>query len=438
VPGLADATKLLARVHPVLEHLPDDQAASTLFALAGSYARRGEWPMARETFLLLVDRYPAHPRTLDACRWLVRHGSSSEARRRHELGQFIAQTEAIYESRPPKQEEGVKQAGHKLLPSGALEVPSKDPKERAASHMPRALRGQILAQLTDPEQARAWYRASLDLGKRLAAFGPLFASDASMQFCLAAARRHLGEFKEAQEYYASFKTAHADGPWREVAAAELWIASPQGQPPRPVAVCRKTPTRPYLDGKFEDECWKGLQPLTLRNASEETAKEYPTQAWFAYDQDFLYVALRCKHPAGQQVSPVKPRPRDADLRPFDRVSILLDLDRDYATCFHLQVDQRGCLYEDCWGDRTWNPQWFVAAHAEADGWQVEAAIPLRQLTGEPVTAGTVWACNVARVLPGRGVQGWSLPAAVEPRPEGLGLLVFQQHQPPPRSMPRVP
>jgi hypothetical protein len=60
------------------------------------------------------------------------------------------------------------------------------------------------------------------------------------------------------------------------------------------------------------------------------------------------------------------------------------------------------------------------------------------LTGEPVTAGTVWACNVARVLPGRGVQGWSLPAAVEPRPEGLGLLVFQQHQPPPRSMPRVP
>jgi hypothetical protein len=38
--------------------------------------------------------------------------------------------------------------------------------------------------------------------------------------------------------------------------------------------------------------------------------------------------------------------------------------------------------------------------------------------------GKAWACNVVRVLPGRGVQAWSLPADVEPRPEGLGLLIF--------------
>ena len=61
---------------------------------------------------------------------------------------------------------------------------------------------------------------------------------------------------------------------------------------------------------------------------------------------------------------MKVRPRDADLRPYDRVSLLLDLDRDYATYFHLQVDQRGCVCEDCWGDRTWNPRWFVAVHSD--------------------------------------------------------------------------
>ena len=36
---------------------------------------------------MMVDRYSAHPLAADAYRWLIRHASSSEARRRHELGQ---------------------------------------------------------------------------------------------------------------------------------------------------------------------------------------------------------------------------------------------------------------------------------------------------------------------------------------------------------------
>jgi hypothetical protein len=297
--------------------------------------------------------------------------------------------------------------------------------------LPRVQKQQRMTQLRDLEEGKQWCRASLELAKRLPAFGPLFATDPATQFCLQAARRKLGDFKEPLEYYARFRAQHADGPWREVADAELWLASPHGAPPRPVGACRQTDARPYLDGNFDDPCWQGLQPLTLRDASEETAKEYTTQAMFAYDRDFLYVALRCKHPAGHHVAPVQRRPRDADLRPYDRVSILLDLDRDYSTCFHLQVDQRGCVAEDCWGDATWDPRWFVAVKSGEDGWQIEAAIPLRELTGEPVTHATVWACNVVRVLPGRGVQAWSLPAGVEPRPEGMGLLFFRPAGPPP-------
>jgi hypothetical protein len=271
-------------------------------------------------------------------------------------------------------------------------------------------------------------RECLDLGKRLAAFGSLFATDPPTQFCLQSARRQLGEFKEAQEYYAWLKTTQAQGPWHDAAAAELWVASRGGQPPRPVAVCRQTATRPVLDGKFDDPCWVGLQPMTLRNASEDSAKEHPTEARFAYDNRFLYLALRCKHPAGR-VEPKSPRRRDEDLRPYDRVSILLDLDRDYSTYYRLEVDQRGCVCEDCWGDRSWDPNWYVAVRSENDHWQVEAAIPLAELTGEPVTHGTVWACNVVRILPGRGVQAWSLPAGAEPRPEGMGLLFFLPERP---------
>src|SRR5258708_16827283 len=108
-----------------------------------------------------------------------------------------------------------------------------------------------------------------------------------------------------------------------------------------------------------------------------------------------------------------------DLHAFDRVSILLDLDRDYQTYFHLQIDQRGCLAEDCWGDPKWDPKWFVAIDSDETGWTAEAAIPMAELTGDIPQPGNVWAANVTRIVPGHGVQAWSTPADWKPRPEGM-------------------
>jgi hypothetical protein len=185
--------------------------------------------------------------------------------------------------------------------------------------------------------------------------------------------------------------------------------------------------------------------MVLRNAAGDTVKDYPTEAWLAYDDEFLYLALRCRHPRGRYVAPMKVRKRDEDLRAYDRVSLLLDLDRDYSTYFDFQVDQRGCLAEDCWGDKTWNPRWFVAVRSGETCWQIEAAIPLIELTGNQIPVGTAWACNVVRIIPGRGVQAWSVPAGVEPRPEGMGLLIFTRDPdqadkaktPRPQEMPKV-
>jgi len=80
--------------------------------------------------------------------------------------------------------------------------------------------------------------------------------------------------------------------------------------------------------------------------------------------------------------------------------------------------------EDCWGDRSWNPHWYISVQSDPTSWQIEAAIPLVELTGDPVTLGKAWACNIVRIVPGRGVQALSLPADVQPRPEGMGLLIF--------------
>jgi photosystem II stability/assembly factor-like uncharacterized protein/tetratricopeptide (TPR) repeat protein len=429
--GVADPNKLVAMIGPTLEGMPDDQAAPAAFALANLFARRGQWELARETFLWLADHYPAHPLTADAYRWLIRHNASSEARRRRELGQFLVLSKLEYQATQ--------------TPSDPAAVPLK---KGEAPKIPQVnvftKESREVSFLTDSAQARRWYEGSLQFEPRLEKFGPLLVNDPSVQFCLQSARRNLGDVETAKKWYTQFVAKQPPGPWRDAAQAELWLLARSGAPPKPVAACKHTDTRPMLDGKFDDACWNGNAPLKLKDAVGETMKEYATEARFSYDKDFLYVALDCRHPADKYVAPVKPRTRDANVSPFDHVSILLDLDRDYQTAFRLEVDQRGCVREDCWGDVSWNPRWFVAVQSDNDGWQAEIAIPIVELTGDTPTAGKAWACNVVRTLPGRGVQAWSLPADVTPRLEGMGLLMFTPEARqsaanlPARTMPKAP
>jgi hypothetical protein len=291
---------------------------------------------------------------------------------------------------------------------------------------------------TNKVEAQRWYQSSLELEKHLAEVGPLEARDPAMQFCVQAARRALGQGEAALKWYHQFASHQPPGPWRSAALAELWLMHREGPCPRPVLPCRETDTRPVLDGQLDDACWLKATPVRLQNAAGDTVEACPTAVRMCYDNEFLYLGVQCKHPAEGWVEPVKTRGRDADLRRFDRISVYLDLDRDYCTNYHFEIDQRGCVYEECWGDKSWDPRWFVAVKSSPEGWTAEAAIPLAALTGDRVMGGAAWACNVVRVLPGRGVQAFSLPAEVPEealRLEGMGLVLFSRDATPRTPMP---
>ena len=145
----------------------------------------------------------------------------------------------------------------------------------------------------------------------------------------------------------------------------------------------------------------------------------------AYDGEYLYVAVTCRQaPQFTYRSAVGVRPRDADLAAEDRVDLLLDIDRDFATYYHLAVDHRGWTCDDCWGDRTWDPTWFVASRREGGQWIAEIAIPLDQLAVHRPAAGDTWALGLQRIVPGVGFQSWNTPAATTIIPEGFGYLIF--------------
>jgi hypothetical protein len=413
---LTNPDRLLAQLEPALAEMPLDTGARVAHGLAWQYVRRGQWTLARETFLLLVERFPTHPLAIDAYRWLMMHSASGEARRRHELGQFLVvncvQGAAVEKKSIEVPERGVDKAGKPKT----VEVPQITPRQFGAKHG-----------LSSKDEARRWYGGAVALDEKLAAFGPLHGSGPAVRFCVQSSRRQLGDVKAALEWCRSFAAEQPAGPWKQAAAAELWLANRVGEPPRPAIACRPTESKPYLDGVLDDECWHVARPIVLKEAGGKLGKEYATEVRMAYDREFLYVAVRCAHPEGGSTPPAPKRTRDGDLRRHDRVSIMLDLDRDYSTCFHLQVDASGCVAEDCWGDRTWSPRWFVAINREKRAWTLEAAIPREELTGDLITPGQAWAANVVRVVPNKGVMAASLPAEAPEeamRPEGMGLLLF--------------
>ena len=445
---VANPEQALAMLGNAVYDLPPSDAGKALYTAATAYAKGGHWSMAREAYLMLLDKYPAHPLGIDAARWLVRFQSSSEARRRHELGQFaeLTESEVTFKERADPR---------RVIPKGKGKGQLPPESEVVQTTYRETLTGLV--------SAKKWYESALDLEGRLAAHGDLFARDVPSNLCLAAARRQLGKAEESQRWllrYIAETTvpvgaptgARGADPWRECVLLESWLMNRGGQPipPKPVAMCRRTTVRPYLDGKLDDECWADAVPMPLATMAGDLGTEFGckeaierefkekgasaselqkaldngTRAAFAFDDEHLYIAVVCRHPAGMQKEKVEKRSRDMDLRANDRVSILIDLDRDYQTYYQLQVDQRGALAEDCWGDRTWNPKWFVAVNVDETGWTAEIAIPLSELTGEIVVPGKLWAVNVVRTVPGKGVQAWSGPAGVTPRPEGMGVLTF--------------
>ncbi len=397
--SLDDANRTLALVTQMLDKLPDETVAMAAHAIASQYAERGQWFLAQEFYLYLVDRCPAHPLSADAYRWLLHLNTSGEARRRHDLKNF-AVTEFI-------------NSGKKTAT-----LPMKDKILRVGHEESMSI--PLLTRL----DIRDWNKASGEWAKRLAGYGAVHGYDPPIQFGLQAGKRRTGDATASAAWMQQYRKSVPSGPFAEAASAEIWLSNRTANSPRKLAWARQTEVRPFLDGKFDDPCWQNVKPMILDNAIGDSAKQQPTEVMFAFDPEHLYVALRCKHAKGNFVAPVKPRTTDADLDSFDRVQLLFDVDRDYGTFYQLEVDQRGCVRDSCWHDKNWNPRWFVAVHSTETEWQIEAAIPLGELTADPVGQATAWAFNAVRVLPGRGVQSWSQPADVEPRPEGMSVLLF--------------
>jgi photosystem II stability/assembly factor-like uncharacterized protein len=366
---------LLAEARELTQGLDRATAAELLYQLAQTYHRSGHWPMAAEVLEVLSECYAGEPLSRPAQVWLVQYYASSEARWRIDSPRRSA-----------------------VVQTSALSI--------------------------DPRQSEPWSERAAALGNLLQQTRPDLFAQPAVGFPLAAAQRRQ-QPRLAQRFYAAQRLSAVDRAWRECAQLEQWLAEPRGAAPKPVLRCRQAASRPHLDGVLDDPLWRQAEIAELHSPLRDDAA-WPAAVRVACDREFFYVAIEARKAPGLRYEPATgPRRRDANLAARDRVELYLDLDRDFATYYRLTVDDRGWTREDCWGDATWNPTWFVAAASSGDSWTAEIAIPLDQLTGAPPGKGDAWAIGIQRIVPGVGLQSLSTPAAVEVIPEGFGCLLFE-------------
>ena len=250
-----------------------------------------------------------------------------------------------------------------------------------------------------------WYQGCLVLEKKLSAFGPLYSQDPAIQFCVQSARRAARQTRgRRRDGIATSPPPPRPAPGGDAPWPNCGWPTAQVRPPKPVLPCAPADSRPYLDGKLDDPCWARRAAGSPAKRRRRHPVALPTEVRMAHDSEFLYFAVRCGHPAGEARGGREGADPRRDLRaqrpsqhPAGRGPRLRHL-------LPLQVDQRGCVLEDCWGDKrgTRNGSWPSTARRRRG--RSEIAIPRNALTGDHITSGNAWAANVVRVLPGQGVQ----------------------------------
>lgn len=366
---------LLAQAGRLTDGLDPSSAASVLYQLGQRYYQNGQWPLAAQALELLAERYPDHPAARPARVWLVQFYASGEA---------------------------------------AWRVHGRD-RRTTLQVSTMALDQKALEEL--PERAAA-------AAKGIEQTDPAFYGEPVVRLPLCAADRARGFPREAEKWLLLQRRSATRDAWWACAQAEQWLVEPRGEPPKPVVFCAGASAKPKLDGRLDEPLWRETKPAVLRSPRGDDAA-WPAEVRLAYDAEYLYIAIRCRRAPGVEYPKTPgPRPRDPDLAARDRVDLFLDIDRDYATYWRLTVDHRGWTGESCWGDRTWDPQWFVAPGGDPGEWIAEAAIALDQLTGRYPKPPTAWAVGIQRTVPGVGFQSFSQPASTAVTPEGFGLLIF--------------
>ncbi|MGE3180276.1 MAG: glycoside hydrolase domain-containing protein [Phycisphaerae bacterium] len=211
-----------------------------------------------------------------------------------------------------------------------------------------------------------------------------------------------------------------------------------------IVACPRVAEPPTIDGKLDD--WKlatnnavgDFQLVRLADSGVSQPKN-ETRAFFAMDDQNLYISVRCAKNIGEQL--IWRSDNEIEVEggiPWgqDVVEVLLDprgvAEGGSSDIYCLQVKPNGLLIARK-GCRTnpptgtsvdWNCAARVAAERGDNAWTVEMSIPLEAFGGAGDDK-NIWGCNITRLDAGNGEYStWSGATSTAYLPLSLGNLVL--------------
>ncbi len=169
------------------------------------------------------------------------------------------------------------------------------------------------------------------------------------------------------------------------------LTVPQQPPPSDtrtapvVASAIRAAQTPRIDGRGDDEVWKGAPKFSQFRQYEprvDIDPSFGTEFQVAYDEAHIYVFVRMLDPHPDSIMHALTR---RDVRgPSDQVKIIIDSYNDKRSGYEFAVNPDGvkrdyAISNDANEDDSWNGVWDAATAVDAQGWTAEFRIPLSQL-----------------------------------------------------------
>lgn len=193
-----------------------------------------------------------------------------------------------------------------------------------------------------------------------------------------------------------------------------------------------------LDGELEEPVWATADSITdfyQKEPREGVKASERTVVRLIGNKDGFWVGLWAYEAEPPEIRQTEMR-RDAELRPDDNFSLMIDAQHDRRSGFLFSVNSNGAMRDseilDFQTENTdWNGVWDVRAHRTNFGWQAELFIPWQTLRYP--AGSTEWGLNIGRFV--RHLNEETLWRSWR-RPEGMmflereGTLVGMRDLPP--------
>jgi hypothetical protein len=180
----------------------------------------------------------------------------------------------------------------------------------------------------------------------------------------------------------------------------------QGQPLKHAFATRVAAGALRLDGRLDEDVWRGAEPIadfTQKEPTEGAAPRDRMEIRFAYDDSALYVGARMYTREAPEVQAPLGRRDNAGQAEHIIVSLDTFLDRRTAVSFGVtasgvRIDRFHSSDNESSFDSGFDPVWEARTARDKESWTAELWIPFSQLRFTP-QHDHVWGINVLRFRP---------------------------------------